>query len=120
MSGGSIETSVYAISGNNGQSATCSAEITGGTLKSTDTCIYWPMEGNLTISGDSYIEGATAVEAKMGTINVSGGTLVGTGESGSNYTGNGESSDGSALSWLASCTALLRGNVWALPIWLQK
>lgn len=97
MDGGSIETSVYAITGNNGQSATCSAEISGGTLKSRDTCIYWPMEGSLTISGDSHIEGATAVEAKMGTITISGGTLVGTGTSGSNFTGNGESADGSAL-----------------------
>lgn len=115
MSGGSIETSVYAISGNNGQSATCSAEITGGTLKSTDTCIYWPMEGNLTISGDSYIEGATAVEAKMGTINVSGGTLVGTGESGSNYTGNGESSDGSALKLVGQLYGASEGQCLGSP-----
>lgn len=115
MSGGSIETSVYAISGNNLQSATCSAEITGGTLKSTGTGIYWPMEGNLTVSGDSYIEGATAVEAKMGAINVSGGTLVGTGESGSNYTGNGESSDGSALKLVGQLYGVAAGQYLSSP-----
>lgn len=96
MKGGSIDCKVYALSGNNLQSATCSANISGGSMTTEDTCIYWPMEGNLIIS-DGTFSGTTALEAKMGTINISNGTFTGTGESGSVYTGDGTSSDGSAL-----------------------
>lgn len=73
MTGGTIEASKgFALSGNNTQSAMCEAEITGGSLKNTtgETCIYWPMEGTLTIGGDAAVEGGTGIEAKMGTINI--------------------------------------------------
>ena len=96
MTGGSIDCTVYALSGNNTQSATCSADISGGSMITEDTCIYWPMEGKLTISGGTF-SGTTALEAKMGTIEISGGDFTGTGESGSVYTGDGTSSDGSAI-----------------------
>ena len=69
MTGGTVEAAEgFALSGNNLSSAQCSAEITGGTLKNTarETCIYWPMEGELTIGGDAVVKGATGIEIKMG------------------------------------------------------
>ena len=84
MTGGTIEaTTGFALAGNNTQSAQCNATITGGTLRQTggETCIYWPMEGTLTIGGDAVVEGATGIEAKMGTINIQDdATIRGTGE----------------------------------------
>lgn len=84
MNGGSIVSkgAGFALSGNNLQSAQCSAEITGGKLEQTsgETCIYWPMEGNLTIGGNAVVEGGSAIEAKMGTITIKGNAqLVGSG-----------------------------------------
>ena len=73
MTGGTIEATYgFALSGNNIQSAQCSAEITGGVLKSIEdgTGIYWPMEGDLTIGGDAVVEGGTGIEMKMGTLTV--------------------------------------------------
>ena len=73
MTGGTIEASKgFALAGNNTQSALCEAEIKGGSLKNTtgETCIYWPMEGTLTVGGDATVEGGTGIEAKMGTINI--------------------------------------------------
>lgn len=96
MNGGTIDCYVFAISGNNTQSATCSATINGGTITAEDTAIYWPMEGNLTVNGGS-ITGGNSIEAKMGTINITGGTLRGTVEAGFAYSSNGSASDGSAI-----------------------
>lgn len=84
MTGGSIVSNGagFALSGNNTASAQCSAEITGGKLEQTggETCIYWPMEGNLTIGGTAVVEGGSAIEAKMGTITIKGNAqLVGSG-----------------------------------------
>lgn len=83
MTGGTIEATYgFALSGNNLSSALCSAEITGGTLRSIDegTGIYWPMEGELTIGGDAVVEGGTGIEAKMGTITIKdNATITGTG-----------------------------------------
>lgn len=96
MTGGSITCTVFAISGNNTQSATCSATISGGTITAEDTAIYWPMEGELTIEGGS-ITGGNAIEAKMGTITITNGTLTGTEEYAFGYSGNGSFSDGAAI-----------------------
>lgn len=84
MNGGSIVSkgAGFALSGNNLQSAQCSAKITGGKLEQTsgETCIYWPMEGNLTIGGRAVVEGGSAIEAKMGTITIKeNAQLVGSG-----------------------------------------
>lgn len=101
MTGGSVIASAggLALSGNNTQSALCSAEITGGTIKAADeAAIYWPMEGELTIGGSAVVEGATGIEAKMGTINITGGTITGTGAYRADEPMSGGSqSDGSAL-----------------------
>ena len=83
MEGGTIESEKgFALSGNNTRSAGCSANITGGTLRQTggETCIYWPMEGALTIGGDTVVEGGSGIEAKMGTISIQdNATIRGTG-----------------------------------------
>ena len=83
MEGGTVESEKgFALSGNNTRSAGCSANITGGTLRQTsgETCIYWPMEGELTIGGDATVEGGSGIEAKMGTISIQdNATIRGTG-----------------------------------------
>lgn len=101
MTGGTVNARYgLALSGNNTQSALCSAEITGGTLTAVEeaTAIYWPMEGTLTVGGSAVVEGGTGIEAKMGTINIIGGTITGTGAylDDEPYQG-GSQSEGSAL-----------------------
>lgn len=101
MTGGTVNARYgLALSGNNTQSALCSAEITGGTLTAVEeaTAIYWPMEGTLTVGGSAVVEGGTGIEAKMGTINIMGGTITGTGAylDDEPYQG-GSQSEGSAL-----------------------
>lgn len=108
ISGGTIECGLYAVSGNCNQSATSVATITGGTLIANEaTCIYWPMEGTLNISGETKIVGPTGIEMKMGTLNVSGGTIEATGEYQAIYNGGGTDSDGSAIKIVSE----LYGNV---------
>lgn len=84
MSGGTITaTSGFALSGNNLQSAGCKAEITGGKLEQTsgETCIYWPIEGALTIGGTAVVEGGSGIEARMGTITIQDSAVIkGTGK----------------------------------------
>ena len=79
MTGGTITaTSGFALSGNNLQSAGCKAEITGGKLEQTsgETCIYWPMEGELTVGGNAVVEGGSGIEARMGTITIQDGAAI--------------------------------------------
>ena len=100
MTGGSIEaTSAFAVSGNNQQSATCSFTMSGGSLSApTGTAIYWPNEGKISISGSASISGGTGIEAKMGTIEITGGTITGTGEYVADLpTDGGASPEGSAI-----------------------
>lgn len=100
MTGGSIEaTSAFAVSGNNKQSATCSFTMSGGSLSApAGTAIYWPNEGKISISGSASISGGTGIEAKMGTIDITGGTITGTGEYVTDLpTEGGASPEGSAI-----------------------
>ena len=97
VNGGSINAKYFAISGNNLESAKCEATINSGTVSSSEeAAIYWPMEGKLTIAGGD-LRGATVVEAKMGTIEISGGTLTATGEKSSANIGGVSISDGSVV-----------------------
>lgn len=91
-------TDAFAISGNNQESAKTKVTINGGTITSkSQTAIYWPMEGELTIT-DGTITGGTGIEAKLGTIKISGGTITGTGEyKEGSPTNGGSSPEGSAL-----------------------
>ena len=97
---GTIKVSNYAITGNCLRSAGTEVTINGGKLiaKDTGTAIYWPMEGKLEVKG-GYIEGGTGIEAKMGTINISGDAeIVGTGDyKETSPSGDGNSEQGSAL-----------------------
>ena len=97
---GTIEVSSYAITGNCLRSAGTEVTINGGELiaEDTGTAIYWPMEGTLEVNG-GYIKGGTGIEAKMGTINISGNAeIVGTGDyEETRPSGDGNSEQGSAL-----------------------
>lgn len=99
MNGGSISATYFGVSGNNTQSAGCKAEITNGKIVSQNPAIYWPMEGELIISGGT-VSGSTALEAKMGTIKILGGSFAATAPYDLVYTGNGSSDDGSALKFV--------------------
>lgn len=102
MNGGSVTaTSGFALAGNNLKSAGCDATITGGSLQQTsgETCIYWPMEGDLTIGGNASVQGGSGIEARMGNITISDqATISGTGEYRTDepYDG-GSQADGSAI-----------------------
>ena len=102
MNGGSVTaTSRFALAGNNLESAGCDATITGGSLQQTngETCIYWPMEGDLTIDGNASVQGGSGIEARMGNITISDqATISGTGEylTDEPYDG-GSQADGSAI-----------------------
>ncbi len=78
--GSVINAGVSVISANNLLSAGTNVTINGGTLTvgEGNTAIYWPMEGTLEING-GHIEGGTGIEARMGTILVSGeAKIIGT------------------------------------------
>ena len=96
MTGGAIEAKYFGISGNNLKSAGTMVNISGGTIDTGDASIYWPMEGTLRIT-DGTISGSTALEAKMGTIVIKGGSFSADGEFGSVYTSGGSCDDGSAI-----------------------
>ena len=96
MTDGTVSGAAFGISGNCMQSAGCSADITGGKVSGGVLGIYWPMEGALTIGESAEISGLTAIEAKMGTIGISGGTLIAAGAPAENGEG-GAAADGSAL-----------------------
>lgn len=102
MTGGTIQANGgFALSGNNLKSAGCSADITGGSLEQTtgETCIYWPMEGSLTVCGNAVVEGGSGIEAKMGTIAIQGSAEIrGTGAYlADEPIANGSQADGSAI-----------------------
>ena len=102
MTGGTVRAQEgFAISGNNLQSAGCSAVVIGGSLETVPegTAIYWPMEGVLTIGGTASVTGGTAIEAKMGTITIEGeAQITGTGAWSEELPENGGASpEGSAL-----------------------
>ena len=77
LDGGEITATWFAISGNNLAPA---ADITvkSGSATSTEAvAIYMPSQGSLTVSG-GHIKGLAAIDARMGEIEISGGTLEST------------------------------------------
>ena len=77
LDGGEITATWFAISGNNLAPA---ADITvkSGSATSTEAvAIYMPSQGSLTVSG-GHIKGLAAIDARMGKIEISGGTLEST------------------------------------------
>ena len=102
MTGGTVTaTSGFALSGNNLKSAGCTATVTGGQLQQTsgETCIYWPMEGTLSVGGNANVQGGSGIEARMGTITISDqATITGTGSYLTSAPTSGASqADGSAI-----------------------
>ena len=84
ISGGYIESYSYAASVNNVLSRGSNLTITGGTLKSHRTAIYWPASFTLTMGTEGSTDGpvitstnGSAVEVCSGTLIVYGGTLNG-------------------------------------------
>ena len=84
ISGGDIYGATFALSTNNVKSSNSSLTITGGSISSQLTTIYWPSAGTLTIGTEGSQTGPTissaegsAVEIASGTLNVYGGTLQG-------------------------------------------
>ncbi len=76
--GVTIETSEYAVS-TNGSYHPVDLTINGGALTSSEsTGIYFPGYGTLTID-DGEITGVTGIEIRAGELNMSGGTVTGTG-----------------------------------------
>ena len=84
ISGGDIYGATFALSTNNVKSSNSSLTITGGSISSQLTTIYWPSAGTLTIGTEGSQTGPTissaegsAIEVASGTLNVYGGTLQG-------------------------------------------
>lgn len=77
LDGGEITATWFAISGNN---LALAADITvksGSATSTEDVAIYMPSQGSLTVSG-GHIKGLAAIDARMGEIEISGGTLEST------------------------------------------
>ena len=71
--------------------------VTGGTITGDEVAIYQPQDGTLNISGGTITAG-TAVYVKAGTVSVTGGTLVGTGDAVAfSHNGSGANATGDAL-----------------------
>ena len=81
MTGGSIEDCVYGIAtSGNDRERTGEISISGGSIKGSFLGIYHPSSGTINISGSAYVEGDSGIGLKGGTLNVTGGTIVGIGE----------------------------------------
>ena len=71
--------------------------ISGGTVTSDDCAIYHCNDGVLTVSAGT-ITGATGIYQKSGTLNITGGTITGTGAAADyNFNGNGANATGDAI-----------------------
>lgn len=77
LDGGEITATWFAVSGNN-LAPTANITVKSGSATSTeDVAIYMPSQGSLTVSG-GHIKGLAAIDARMGEIEISGGTLEST------------------------------------------
>ncbi|MCR5653397.1 MAG: hypothetical protein K6F88_06315, partial [Ruminococcus sp.] len=80
----------------NGNSADNEIIVEGGEITATEIGILNCGDNDLTITGGE-ITGKTAVYVKSGTLEVTGGTLTGTGSADYEYNGNGANATGNAL-----------------------
>ena len=77
LDGGEITATWFAVSGNN-LAPTANITVKSGSATSTeDVAIYMPSQGSLTVSG-GHIKGLAAIDARMGEITITGGTLEST------------------------------------------
>lgn len=77
LDGGEITATWFAISGNNLAPAADITVKSGSATSTEDVAIYMPSQGSLTVSG-GHIKGLAAIDARMGKIEISGGTLEST------------------------------------------
>ena len=77
LDGGEITATWFAISGNNRAPAANIIVKSGSATSTEDVAIYMPSQGSLTVSG-GHIKGLAAIDARMGEITITGGTLEAT------------------------------------------
>lgn len=77
LDGGEITATWFAISGNNRAPAANITVKSGSATSTEDVAIYMPSQGSLTVSG-GHIKGLAAIDARMGEITITGGTLEAT------------------------------------------
>ena len=77
LDGGEITATWFAVSGNNLAPAADITVKSGSATSTEDVAIYMPSQGSLTVSG-GHIKGLAAIDARMGEIEISGGTLEST------------------------------------------
>lgn len=77
LDGGEITATWFAISGNNLAPAADITVKSGSATSTEDVAIYMPSQGSLTVSG-GHIKGLAAIDARMGEITITGGTLEAT------------------------------------------
>lgn len=77
LDGGEITATWFAVSGNNLAPAANITVKSGSATSTEDVAIYMPSQGSLTVSG-GHIKGLAAIDARMGEIEISGGTLEST------------------------------------------
>ncbi len=78
ISGGNIDVTAIGINSNN-QAKNININITGGTINGDGAGIYKPETGTLNIS-DGTVKGGIGIVARQGTVNVMGGSIIGTGD----------------------------------------
>ena len=78
IEGGSVHAAYLAISNNNTITDGTSINISGGSVTvDDDVAIYLPGDGAFTMTGGS-VTGGTAIDVRMGTVKITGGTLTST------------------------------------------
>lgn len=78
IEGGSVHAAYLAISNNNTTTDGTSINISGGSVTvDDDVAIYLPGDGAFTMTGGS-VTGGTAIDVRMGTVKITGGTLTST------------------------------------------
>lgn len=78
IEGGSVHAAYLAISNNNTTTDGTSINISGGSVTvDDDVAIYLPGDGAFTMTGGS-VTGGTAIDVRMGTVTITGGTLTST------------------------------------------
>ncbi len=80
MTGGKINSTAFAISGNGADTKANKVTISGGTITSNSTAIYQPSNTTLTISsGNITGKSGLGIVARQGTVKVTGGKISATG-----------------------------------------
>lgn len=106
LESGTLDGIWYGVAGNGGNQNGTTINIKGGTIKNNDpdktgAAIYHPQEGTINISGGTII-GDTGIQlcsGKISTISISGGKIVGTGNDlRADKKGDGAVPDGAAIS----------------------